>query len=65
MPSDYIKSLSNKYNIGINKLESSWITAKKQVNRDNYSKEDYYKIVTYIFKKIINKRFNLNTSKIL
>lgn len=60
MPNDYLKSLSNKHNIGIDKLESSWIAAKKQVNKDDYSKEDYYKIVTYIFKKIINKRFDLN-----
>ena len=51
MPKDYLKSLSNKHNIGIDKLESSWIAAKKQVNKDDYSKEDYYKIVTYIFKK--------------
>lgn len=60
MPNEYLKSLSNKYDIGINNLESSWEVAKKRVNRDKYSKEDYYKIVTYIFKKIINKRFGLN-----
>ena len=58
MPTNYIKSLSEKHKIGIKQLETLWEIAKNSSkNKNNFG------LITNIFKNMINKKFNLNESK--
>jgi len=57
MPQNYLQSLHKKHNIPMSDLEKAWKDAKK-----NSKDETDYKLVTFIFKKIINKRFGLKES---
>ncbi len=59
MPNNYINSLSTKYGISKEELEDDWNNAEKAVDKVKYG-DDYYAVVTSIFKKIINNHYNLN-----
>lgn len=59
MPNNYINDLSTKYGISRNNLEKDWSEAEKAVDKSKYG-DNYYAVVTSIFKKMINSHYNLN-----
>ena len=66
MPIDYIKDLSDKHNIPVDKLETQWNNAKETI-ADKYSDNEKakYGAIVKVFKNMINKEFDLHESEIL
>ena len=66
MPIDYIKDLSNKHNITVDKLETHWNNAKETIGV-KYSDDEKakYGAIVKVFKNMINKEFDLHESEIL
>ena len=62
MPINYIKSLSKKYNINVEKLEKKWKQAK-ELAKEADRKDDYAYIVG-IFKRLI-KEFGIKEDFII
>jgi len=61
MPSNYVKSLSEKYELPVNILEKAWKEAKK-LSGGKSEKDMKWGLMTKIFKNIINKRYETNES---
>ena len=61
MPANYIKSLSDKYNVSVGDLEKDWNAAKNSVNKSNSS---YWPTVVSVFKKIIKSHYGINENYI-
>ena len=59
MPNNYINNLSTKYKISKGDLEKDWQRAEEIVDKNKYG-DNYYAIVTSVFKKIINNHYSLN-----
>lgn len=56
MPSDYINTLSYKYNISTTELEKDWNEAKKSIDKSNVS---YWPEVVSVFKKLIKDHYGI------
>lgn len=59
MPTNYIKKLSNNYNIPISDLENEWNLAKSDIRTDK-SDTKYWIRVMSDFKKRIQTKFNIH-----
>ena len=61
MPMPYLKSLSDKYDIPVDKLETKYEEAKKAIgDQYNDNEKAKYGAIIKVFKNIINKEYDLN-----